>query len=116
MNGNVIPITNPPSPPNPLNYRVIGWVIALIFTLIGVLYNIMNNRLEASSSQAIANKEDIRNLTTVVTLKMEGMDKALHEIKTNQSQNHTSTNKRLDELMRHIISYNERGNRIGHTQ
>lgn len=113
MNNNVTPITNPPAH---LNYRAIGIVIALICTLIGTIYKTMDKRLDAASSQAMTNKEDIRNLSTVVKLRVEGMDKALHDIKTNQSLNHISTNERLNDLTELIISYNKNGNRIGHTQ
>lgn len=113
MNNNVTPITNPPSH---LNYRAIAIVIALICTLIGTIYKTMDKRLDAASSQTTANKEDIRNLTTVVNLKMEGITAAIHEIKTNQSKNHTSTNERFGDLAELIISYNKSGTRIGHTQ
>lgn len=113
MNGNVTPIPNPPSP---LNFRVIGWIIALILGLIGIIYGTMDKRLGAATSQSMTNKEDIRNLSTIVGLKMESIDKAIHEIKTNQSKNHTSTNERFGDLAKLIISYNQRGTRIGHTQ
>lgn len=118
------PITNPHKIFTPKTVLgIVAIAITLICALVGTIYSSMVERVEGNSSQAVinkenirTNKENIRNLATVVPLKMEAMNEAIRNIKINQTENQKINGKHFEELLSYFISYSKDGKFIGHSQ